>query len=152
MGVVLGVVMGAGAVLATTVPAAAAERAASWRMAAVVDRAQGRALLAGDYGRVIDRLSEQRTDFETSTNLCVAYALSGDLARADTACKRALALSENAATRRDMALALTNLGVLKAAHGDLPAARSSFSRALELDGGLVPASDNLQRLGVEPRG
>lgn len=152
LGALLGAVVCSGAVVASSVQAEAADRAApAWRMAAVVDRAQGRALVAGDYRRVIDRLGEQNDNFETSTNLCVAYALSGDLAKADAECARALMLSESAATRRDTALALTNLGVLRAAHGDLGAARSIFSRALELDRGLVPASDNLQRLRAEPQ-
>jgi len=153
MGAFLGVVTCSGAFLATCAQAEAADRAAqspAWRMTAVVDRAQGRALVAGDYRRVIDRLSAQHGGFEATTNLCVAYALSGDLAKADAECARALALSKSASTPRDTALALTNLGVLRAAHGDLGAARSNFSRALELDRGLLQASDNLQRLSAEP--
>jgi Flp pilus assembly protein TadD len=149
MGAFLGVVACSGAILTTGIRAEAADLAAEstgWRMTAVLDRAQGRALVAGDYQRVIERLRARDENFEATTNLCVAYAMSGDLARADAECARALMLSESAAAPRDRALALTNLGVLSAAHGDLGAARSNFSRALELDHGLRPASDNLQRL------
>lgn len=152
IGALTGAVLFASAAVTTSVRAEAAEPAApAYRMAAVVDRAHGRALVAGDYPGVIKHLREKRAYFEASTNLCVAYAMSGDLARADTQCAKALELSETAAVRRDTALALTNVGVIAAARGDLAAARSSFSRALELNKALEPASANLQRLSAESR-
>ncbi len=114
------------------------------QMAAVVDRAEGQAVVAGDYESAIQGLErKQRHGFEASTNLCVAYTKTGALAKADRACAAALELSEEAAVRRDIAVALSNLGVLKAINGDLSGARKSFTRAIELRAQVPQANDNL---------
>ena len=121
--------------------------AAGYQMAAVIDRARGNIVLAGDYDRAIAKLGGRpRADFESSTNLCVAYTMTGAMEQADAACAAALASSQETEVRRDIAVALSNLGVVKAVKGDLSGARRDFSRALELESDLRQASKNLQRL------
>lgn len=140
----------AGNVLAVAVQAdesAQALTAAGYQMAAVSDRARGSAVLGGDYDEAIDDLGGQsRRRFASSTNLCVAYTMTGDLEKATVECGAALKLSERAAVRRDIAVALSNLGVIKAVRGDVIGARQDFSKAISIHGELRPASDNLQRL------
>lgn len=121
--------------------------ASRYQMAAVIDRARGDAVLAGDYGKAIEDLDSQSGKrFEASTNLCVAYTMIGDLENAGSECATALELSEKSAARRDIAIALSNLGVVKAVRGDLSGARRDFNRALEINAYLRQASDNLQLL------
>ncbi|MEM1372557.1 MAG: hypothetical protein AAGG72_10080 [Pseudomonadota bacterium] len=118
-----------------------------YQMAAVIDRARGNAVMAGDYQKAIAKLDSRGLKcFEASTNLCVAYTMTGELEKADQACAAALMLSKKSEERRDMAVALSNLGVVKAIGGDHRGAREDFSRALELNAGLQQASENLQRL------
>lgn len=143
-------VVGAGSL--NTVPVQADEKmaasaASGYQMAAVIDRARGGVVLAGDYGKAIEELGAKRPKkFEASTNLCVAYTMTGDLDRADAECAEALAQSEKTDVRRDIALAWSNLGVVKAVSGDLKGARRSFRRALEISADLRQASDNLRLL------
>ncbi|MEM1188601.1 MAG: hypothetical protein AAGI72_08750 [Pseudomonadota bacterium] len=126
---------------------AASDSASGYQMTAVIDRARGKSVLAGDYESAIERLMGQRRKrFESSNNLCVAYAMTGDFDRADAACADALKLSEESRIRRDKAVALSNIGVLKALGGDLSGARADFSKALDLSGELSQASDNLSLL------
>jgi tetratricopeptide (TPR) repeat protein len=135
------------AVSATAHEAVPESTVAGYQMAAVIDRAHGNVVLSGDYGKAIEDLgSRNRRHFESSTNLCVAYTMSGDLERADIECAAALELSEKSAVRRDIAVALSNRGVVKAVSGDLNGARRDFSRALEINADLRQASDNLQIL------
>ena len=142
--------VGAGSLISSSAQAEekmAANAASGYQMAAVIDRARGGVVLAGDYGKAIEELDAKRPkQFEASTNLCVAYTMTGDLDRADAECAEALVLSEKAHVRRDIALALSNLGVVKAMSGDLDSARVNFNRALELNADLRQASDNLQNL------
>ncbi len=136
----------------TTVPANAGETAitqsaSGYQMAAVIDRARGGAVMAGDYSEAIAKLGDSsRMGFESSTNLCVAYTMTGELDNANRACTAALALSERSNIRRDIAVALSNLGVVKAVKGDLSGARRDFTRALELKSDLRQAGENLERL------
>ena len=135
------------AVPAVAHEAAEASVASGFQMSAVIDRARGNAVVAGDYQAAIEKLgARDRRHFESSTNLCVAYAMTGDLEKADVECAAAVQMSEKAEVRRDIAVALTNRGVVKAVSGDLSGARQDFDRALEIDGGLRQASDNLQLL------
>ncbi len=121
--------------------------AAGYKMSAVIDRSGGNVVLAGDYGKAIEKLGSKSTQrFEASTNLCVAYTMTGDLDKGDQACAKALELSEKSDERHDIAVALSNLGVVKAVSGDLSGAQLDFSRALELNANLRQASDNLQLL------
>jgi Flp pilus assembly protein TadD len=148
------VLFGAGVFTASALaaPAVAHEvatepRASGYQMAAVIDRARGNVVLAGDYGKAIEDLGgESGKRFEASTNLCVAYTMTGNLEKADSECAAALELSEKSAVRRDIAVALSNLGVVKAVRGDLGGARKDFNRALEINAGLRQASENLQLL------
>ncbi|WOJ94804.1 hypothetical protein R0135_06450 [Congregibacter variabilis] len=118
-----------------------------YKMAAVSNRARGNVVLAGDYEKAIEVLdSKGAKQFASSTNLCVAYTMTGELQKADLECGTALKLSQEKAAGRDMAVALSNLGVLKAVSGDLSGARQDFTRALELNRKLSEASDNLQIL------
>lgn len=118
-----------------------------FQMTAVTDRALGEVVLAGDYGTAIRELEGANyRRFESSTNLCVAYTLAGEYQKADEACAAAVELSERAAVRRDVAVALSNRGVLRAVSGDPSGARQDFSRALEIERGLYPANENLQLL------
>ncbi len=121
--------------------------AAGYQMAAVIDRAHGNVVISGDYGKAIEDLgNKSRRHFESSTNLCVAYTMTGNLEKADAECAAALELSEKSSVRRDIAVALSNRGVVKAVSGDLSGASEDFSRALEIHGDLRQASENLQLL------
>jgi tetratricopeptide (TPR) repeat protein len=121
--------------------------AAGYQMAAVSNRARGSSVLGGDYDQAIDDLGGQsRRHFASSTNLCVAYTMTGDLEKADVECGAALKLSEKASVRRDIAVALSNLGVIKAVRGDISGAQQDFNEALKIHGELRQASDNLQHL------
>lgn len=118
-----------------------------YQMAAVVDRARGTTVLAGNYERAIEVLSGKSAKrFASSTNLCVAYTMTGELQKADIECGAALELSQGKAAERDMAIALSNLGVLKAVSGDLSGAQEDFTRALEMNRKIRQASDNLEIL------
>ncbi len=136
----------------TAAPASAGEpagtpSASGYQMTAVINRAHGNAVLAGEYRDAIANLdSNSRKGFESSTNLCVAYTMIGELHKADAECAAALKLSERTDVRRDIAVALSNLGVVKAVNGDLGGAQRDFSRALELKSDLRQASDNQELL------
>ncbi|MFT4767537.1 MAG: Flp pilus assembly protein TadD [Glaciecola sp.] len=118
-----------------------------YKMAAVSNRARGNVVLAGNYQRAIDALDgKSAKQFASSTNLCVAYTMTGELQKADVECDAALKLSEDKALHQDMAIALSNLGVLKAVSGDMNGAQQDFTRALELNRKLSEASENLQIL------
>lgn len=140
----------AGNILSTSVQAhelAAESPASRYKMAAVIDRARGNVVLAGNYEKAIEVLdSKSGKRFASSTNLCVAYTMTGDLEKADIECDAALTLSEGSAVRRDIAVALSNHGVVKAVRGDVKGAEQDFTRALEIDHKLREASDNLQIL------
>ncbi len=126
---------------------ATAPVSSSYQMAAIIDRARGNTVVAGDYGEAIEHLGRKNIKrFEASTNLCVAYTMIGDLKKADSECAAALELSKSSAARRDVAIALSNLGVVKAVSGDISGARQDFSRALEINIDLRQASDNLELL------
>ncbi|MFK7830500.1 MAG: hypothetical protein AB8B57_12050 [Congregibacter sp.] len=138
------------AVLAETHSASAITQ---YQMAAISNRAHGRAVLSGDYDKAITQLLGQQQRFESSTNLCVAYTLNGDLDKAGGACKTALRISEQNArllnprrevvVRRDLAIALSNQGVLLAISGDLGGARQNFAKAVELHTDIQQATVNL---------
>lgn len=126
-----------------------------YQMTAITDRAYGQHIIEGDYATVIERLAGRSRRFEATTNLCVAYTLSGQLEQAGRACAEALAISErnakdahgmySGADRRDLAVALSNRGVVLAISGDVIGAVENFSRAVEMQEGLEPATNNLSR-------
>jgi tetratricopeptide (TPR) repeat protein len=126
-----------------------------YQMAAIVDRAYGKSIMAGDYARAIERLSDRNKRFETSTNLCVAYTLNGELDLAASACENALTISERNADaartaygkseRHELAVALSNIGVVNAMRGNLRGALTHFARAVELQGDFEQAENNLNR-------
>lgn len=122
--------------------------ASGFQMAAVIDRAHGNAVVAGDYDQAIANLDDDQRYFESSTNLCVAYTMTGELEKADAECASALRISKRKEIRRDIAVALSNLGVLKAVSGDLDGAQEDFSRAIRVNRKLPYASENLQLLQV----
>lgn len=140
----------AGSMLSTSAQAhepTAESLASRYKMAAVSDRARGNVVLAGDYAKAIEVLgSKSGKHFASSTNLCVAYTMTGDLEKAGTECDVALTLSEDSAVRRDTAVALSNRGVVKAVSGDVSGAQQDFTRALEINRKLLEASENLQTL------
>jgi tetratricopeptide (TPR) repeat protein len=148
--VLFGACVIAGNILATSAQAhevAAESPVAGYKMAAVIDRARGNVVLAGNYAEAIEALDTNgREHFASKTNLCVAYTMTGDLEKADAECDAALKLSEGKAVRNHIAVALSNLGVVKAVSGDLNGAQQNFNRALEFNRKLSEASDNLRVL------
>lgn len=121
--------------------------ASRYKMAAVSNRARGNVVLAGNYRRAIEALDGKGAkQFASSTNLCVAYTMTGELQKADVECGAALKLSQDKALHQDMAIALSNLGVLKAVSGDTNGAQQDFTRALQLNRKLSEAGENLQIL------
>lgn len=130
----------------------------SYEMVAYVDGAGSEELFDGRYTDAIEAASAARTEssaahLQASTNLCVAFTVTGDLRAADEACARALRLarrhdaSPGDRIRRgeESGKARTNLGVLKALRGDTHGAAEDFRRAARI-GGWDGATRNLAHL------
>lgn len=121
-------------------------------MAVIIDGAHGTKVQVGNYEKAIDRITRggSRTprSFADQVNLCVAYAKTNDLQKANSACEAAIAEvrkqesrlarirnernQELRAYRSDLALALSNRGVLMAVAGDKERAKQAFLAAIDL--------------------
>lgn len=135
-----------------------------YTMTVIRDVAQGASVVKGDYEKAIARITSRRVTlnpFAEFTNLCVAYAKSGQIDEADAACDSALAIIRDPdwerrsgvqsgyseqTRRKYLALALSNRGVLHAIRGDESAAEKSFDEAIKLDQRNTAPRVNLARL------
>jgi len=138
------------------------EAPAAYEMTVIRDEAYGHSIQAGRYQYAIEKIGAMRRrqddDFFVQSNLCVAYTLSGESARAHAACDRAVALVAwdgtslppyREAIQKDyQSLALSNRGVLRATSGDVEGAREDFVNAIALKAGMSAPSVNLARLEV----
>ena len=136
----------------------------TYTMTTIVDSAHGAKIAAGKYEQAIERIAAIADDASTffiSTNLCVAYTKTGNVADAQNACNAAIEqansmsfdrrsyLSKRSQERmrsRYLALALSNRGVLHAATGDVELARQDFVEALGVRARSSVAKTNLARL------
>jgi len=122
-----------------------------YRMLVISDQDSGSDLLAGRYTETIDTLTRTRLRsdrFSASINLCVAYVRIKETSKALKACKKAVDRSRRK-SRRNQAIALSNLGVVRALIGDLEAARHSFKAAIRLHARLGAPNENLTRLELK---
>lgn len=136
-----------------------------YRMAAIEDSAHGQQVVSGDYHAAITELAGARPKsaryFAASTNLCVAYTITKQFDKAESACDAAIQSRDHVKyparwfhteiTRtktRDKAIAFLNRGVLKAVTGDTEGARQDFESANRLKT-TVDARDNLLRLDAK---
>jgi tetratricopeptide (TPR) repeat protein len=130
------------------------------------DMAQGRAILDGEAGELIEKLDENRSGkaftLEENNNLCVAFTQASQVDNARTACDAAVLASAERTQRTHrfhskrslgvrraktgQAVALANRGVLYALTGELDAARELFEMALELDSKMSQIKTNLALL------
>jgi Flp pilus assembly protein TadD len=119
-----------------------AAEAGAYEMVAYLDGPGSEALFDGRYADAVEtaRAARPKTSeagLRASTNLCVAFTLSGDLRAADEMCSRALRLarrvdaSSGDGIRRgeESGKARSNLGVLKALRGDKEGAAEDFRRS-----------------------
>ncbi|ANO52620.1 hypothetical protein [Woeseia oceani] len=145
--------------------AAASAPETNYKMIALVDQAQGKLIVAGEYRKAIDKLaaSESRsTSFSAYNNLCVAYMKEKKLEQAEMACNKAVALRSSVNkilnpyldthTRnkaRDKAIALSNRGVLHVIKGDKQLALQDFEESMQSYDRLSDVRENLALLTVE---
>ena len=136
-----------------------------YEMSVFSDAAQGSKILSGKYENAITNMtaknapSERQVDLQT--NLCVAYAKSGQLEAAELACDKAViaakrlkrstssSFADGTPTRirgRYLAIALSNRGVLRAVSGDLEAAKQDFDEALAQRSRISSIEANLAKL------
>lgn len=135
-----------------------------YTMTVIRDAAQGASVARGDYQKAIAKITNRHVTpdpFAESTNLCVAYAKTGEIDKATAACDTAIAIVREAnwqhrsgvltgqgekAQRRYLAMALSNRGVLYAIRGDESSAERNFDEALKLDQNNDVPRVNLERL------
>lgn len=146
-------VLASGILLASDPGAAdAAERA--FEMKAYVDFPGGRQVIAGNYAEAIQaasRNADKRSEagMIANTNLCVAFTKTGQFAKAEAACTKAVTLAERSRVslpllrygydvKQDIATALSNRGVLRAASGNSLAAARDFREAARVARADVP--------------
>ncbi|MEM6512607.1 MAG: tetratricopeptide repeat protein [Pseudomonadota bacterium] len=141
----------------------AAAEAPGYTMTVWMDSAYGGQVVSGRYARAIDRLTHSPARYANSaegqTNLCVAYAKTGELDKAIASCERAVAVLEDSKYGQDrrrltrverqvstaLAIALSNRGVLRVANGQYELASNDFRSAAELDTDVAAAATNLER-------
>jgi tetratricopeptide (TPR) repeat protein len=141
-----------------------------FEMAVFSDSAHGAKILSGNYDKAITKIhtgSRSADELHVQTNLCVAYAKSGDMEAAETACEEAVVLAksvrknntssfsgETAAQRhaRYLAIALSNRGVLRAVMGDREGAKKDFDAAMAQHPHVSSVKANLERIGVKSEG
>ncbi|MEQ8207507.1 MAG: hypothetical protein RIA65_15145 [Woeseia sp.] len=137
----------------------------NFKMIALIDQAQGKLIVAGDYQKAIDKLAGsglRGTSFSAHNNLCIAYTKEKQLEQAEIACNKAVALRNSLSialnpymdtnTRnkaRDKAIALSNRGVLHAIKGDQQSALQDFEAALQSYDRLRDVRENLALLNVQ---
>ena len=151
---------------AMAVSTAIADDAPKFTMAVFEDVSPGADIIAGHYDKAIDAMSagvSKNDAILTESNLCVAYAKSGAIERAERACDAAIAAikakksfyryrledeSAGHARKRYLAIALSNRSVINAVKGDYAAARKDLDMAQELDTQLAVVKINLERLDI----
>lgn len=130
-------------------------------LSAYEDRAAGANLLAGRYGAVIEELGSHGMRFASdevgaSTNLCVAYIMTGSWSTAHSACDEALELAKHDSLDPDLpsrrthaeqiALAYSNRAVLDWLEHRQASAAADLSKAKALAPGSPFLSENLAAL------
>lgn len=146
--------------LGLTVNAHAAET--TYEMLSYIDSPSGRRLATGDYERAIEvavkrahtGVGEKR--LVENTNLCVAYTLTGNYAKARESCEAAVEIAKLVDDSRfprgaprlayETAKAMTNRGVLKALTGDMGGAATDFREATAMSGAPTAPARNLAHL------
>lgn len=121
-----------------------------FHMLVISNEHEGKALLEGRHAETIEALTRSRVRvnrFSASNNLCVAYVRTKQADKALAACKKAVDRSR-LATRRNQAIALSNLGVVRALTGDIDGARHAFRAAIRLNAELGAPTENLARLQI----
>ena len=139
----------------------------TYTMTTIVDASYGDQVAAGEYDKAIEKLSASSSKndaFFKSTNLCVAYTKTGNIAEATIACDAAVEKARHMdfekrsqlsrrfqvkTQKTYLAMALTNRGVLHAVTGDVERAQQAFSEALDTNEDAKPAKTNLAKLGEE---
>lgn len=150
LGALISALVFATSLLVTTAQAETFD-ANQYRMLVISDQDAGDELLAGRYADTIDSItrSSLRSDlFSANNNLCVAYVRVKKADKALKACKKAVDRSRRE-SRRNKAIALSNLGVVRALTGDIDTARHNFRAALRLHGRLEAPRENLDRLEIK---
>ncbi len=127
------------------------------------DRAAGSALLAGDYGAVIEALGERGSSFTrdsvaASANLCVAYIMARSWGTAHSACDEAIAAAVRDLPARDLvlrnarkeqiALAYSNRAVLRLLENRPVRAAEDLSRARALSPGSETVARNVEAFRI----
>jgi|HubBroStandDraft_1064217.scaffolds.fasta_scaffold84814_2 hypothetical protein len=150
----LGVVIAAGFLLGTT--ASAGDAAGKIVLSGYADGAGGESLLAKNYGAIIDELGAHGVSFTqdpvaASTNLCIAYIMTHDWAKADGACDQAIrvakldtptgTLYERINHDQEVGLAYSNRAVLRSLEAHPKDAASDLARAVA----LAPSSELVMR-------
>lgn len=139
-----------------------------YEMAVFTDAEQGSKILSGKYDQAIEKFnarSRPADSFHAQTNLCVAYAKSGNIKAAEEACDEAVVAakslkkvratttyggpSSSQIRARYVAIALSNRGVVKAVQGDLEAAKQDFEAAMAQRSRISTIEANLDRLNAE---
>ncbi len=142
---------------------------AGYTMTVWTDAAHGSKVVSGHYAKAIERLTRSpkrfSNDYEGQTNLCVAYAKTGELEKAVASCDQAIAVIEDgmldiadsrfvpryAEKQKSIALAiaLSNRGVLYVAQGRYEQASDDFRNAADLDTKVTAAAVNLARFKAD---
>lgn len=154
---------------AMAVSTAIADDAPKFTMTVFEGVAPGADIIAGHYDKAIDAMSagmSKNDAIRVESNLCVAYAKTGEIERAERACDAAIAAikakksfyrytledeSAGHARKRYLAIALSNRSVINAVKGDYAAARKDLDMAQELDTQLAVVKINLERLDIAER-
>ena len=150
----------------TCTAAAAGSPQPSYQMAVYEDTAYGDLVADGRYALAIKKIVARHKSpmsFVPKSNLCVAYAMSGDYVNAELICDAAITYAEKttntlrprernwASFRRSavneyMAIALSNRGVLHVAMGEYDLARERLEMAVALHPALATPKQNLAHL------
>jgi tetratricopeptide (TPR) repeat protein len=135
-----------------------------YQMAVFSDIAHGMKILSGEYDQAITKIhtnAQSADELHVQTNLCVAYAKSGDIDAAEDACDEAvvaakslhsshsssfIGVSSAQLRARYLAITLSNRGVVRAISGDLEAAREDFDAAMAQRSGVSTIKANLERI------
>ena len=135
-----------------------------YEMVSYVESVSGRRIAAGDYDGAIDYASKRLHSGDTEsrlierTNLCVAYTVTGNYAKARETCEAAIEIARHVdaggvrgASRSgtETAKAMTNRGVLKAMTGDMAGAAMDFRTATAAIGAPKAPARNLARVEGE---
>ena len=138
------------------------ETKTSFEMIVVSDAAYGKQIKSGQTALAIEKIEatpvRSSQKFFAKNNLCVAYTMTGDFAKAMAECNAAIETIQAQATFLDdlesvinaryTAMALSNRGVLQAMLGETDLARSDFEKAKQLPVRNTASRRNLEHLNV----